>query len=149
MSKRLSLKLTDKNDWLVDAIQTEMDIQNRPSLNNVVENILVSYFKSSDYIKLVEARKIRELESKLNKDHWFSWDYDSDKVIEYGNRKFQTDRKVAWRGDIFLYKGVISIDIFLDAMDQNILIEIQKPEKSINDTIDYIVSETPFIEKKK
>ena len=31
MSKRISLKLTDKNDWLVDAINKEQEQTNRSS----------------------------------------------------------------------------------------------------------------------
>ncbi len=46
MSKRISLKLTDKNDWLVEAINKELEETNRPSFNNMVETILVSYFKA-------------------------------------------------------------------------------------------------------
>ena len=46
MSKRISLKLTDKNDWLVEAINRELEETNRPSFNNMVETILVSYFKA-------------------------------------------------------------------------------------------------------
>ena len=45
MSKRISIKLTDKNDWLLDALEKERVSQNRPSTNNMVETILVSYFK--------------------------------------------------------------------------------------------------------
>jgi len=45
MAKRISLKLTDKNDWLLEAIEKEKKIQNRPSLNNMIETILISYFK--------------------------------------------------------------------------------------------------------
>lgn len=45
MSKRISLKLTNKNDWLVDKITEEKEKQNRPSLNNMVETILVEYFE--------------------------------------------------------------------------------------------------------
>lgn len=45
MSKRISIKLTDKNDWLLDALEKERVLQNRPSTNNMVETILVSYFK--------------------------------------------------------------------------------------------------------
>jgi hypothetical protein len=45
MSKRISIKLTDKNDWLLDALEKERLSQNRPSTNNMVETILVSYFK--------------------------------------------------------------------------------------------------------
>ena len=45
MAKRISLKLTDKNDWLVEAINKEIEETNRPSFNNMVETILVSYFK--------------------------------------------------------------------------------------------------------
>lgn len=48
MSKRISLKLTDKNDWLVEAINKEQEQTNRPSFNNTVENILVSYFKGKE-----------------------------------------------------------------------------------------------------
>ena len=48
MSKRISLKLTDKNDWLVEAINKELGETNRPSFNNMVETILVSYFKAND-----------------------------------------------------------------------------------------------------
>ena len=46
MAKRISLKLTDKNDWLVEAINRELEETNRPSFNNMVETILVSYFKA-------------------------------------------------------------------------------------------------------
>ena len=48
MSKRISLKLTGKNDWLVDAIEKEQEETNRPSFNNTVESILVSYFKEKE-----------------------------------------------------------------------------------------------------
>ena len=48
MSKRISLKLTDKNDWLVEAINKELVETNRPSFNNMVETILVSYFKAKE-----------------------------------------------------------------------------------------------------
>jgi len=48
MSKRISLKLTDKNDWLVEKIEKEQEETNRPSFNNTVENILVSYFKAKE-----------------------------------------------------------------------------------------------------
>jgi hypothetical protein len=48
MSKRISLKLTDKNDWLVEAINNEQINTNRPSFNNMVETILVSYFKAKE-----------------------------------------------------------------------------------------------------
>lgn len=44
MAQRISLKLTDKNDWLVEEIEKEQAKQNRPSFNNMVETILVSYF---------------------------------------------------------------------------------------------------------
>jgi len=47
MSKRISLKLTDKNDWLVDKLNEEKERQNRPSFNNMVETILVEYFEDS------------------------------------------------------------------------------------------------------
>ena len=45
--KRISLKLSNENDWLVDSLEAERVIQNRPSVNNMVETILVSYFKGS------------------------------------------------------------------------------------------------------
>jgi len=48
MAKRISLKLTDKNDWLVEAINKELEETNRPSFNNMVETILVSYFKGKE-----------------------------------------------------------------------------------------------------
>lgn len=48
MSKRISIKLTDKNDWLLDALEKERLSQNRPSTNNMVETILVSYFKKRE-----------------------------------------------------------------------------------------------------
>jgi hypothetical protein len=48
MAKRISLKLTDKNDWLVEAINKEQIRTNRPSFNNMVETILVSYFKAKE-----------------------------------------------------------------------------------------------------
>jgi len=53
MSKRISLKLTDKNDWLVEAINKELEETNRPSFNNMVETILVSYFKGKEKNKNV------------------------------------------------------------------------------------------------
>lgn len=43
--KRISLKLSNENDWLVEKLEAERVIQNRPSVNNMVETILVSYFK--------------------------------------------------------------------------------------------------------
>jgi len=52
MSKRISLKLTDKNDWLVDKLNEEKEKQNRPSFNNMVETILVEYFEG-------QGRKIK------------------------------------------------------------------------------------------
>ena len=52
MSKRISLKLTDKNDWLVDKITEEKEKQNRPSFNNMVETILVEYFEERDKSKM-------------------------------------------------------------------------------------------------
>jgi len=39
MAKRISIKLTDKNDWLFDAIEKERKVQNRPSINNMIETI--------------------------------------------------------------------------------------------------------------
>ena len=48
MAKRISLKLTDKNDWLLEAIEKEKKTQNRPSLNNMIETILISYFKKEE-----------------------------------------------------------------------------------------------------
>lgn len=45
MSKRISLKLTEKNDWLVDKLNEEKERQNRPSFNNMVETILVEYLE--------------------------------------------------------------------------------------------------------
>ena len=45
MSKRISLKLTNKNDWLVDKLNEEKERQNRPSFNNMAETILVEYFE--------------------------------------------------------------------------------------------------------
>lgn len=45
MAKRISIKLTDKNDWLLEAIEKEKKVQNRPSINNMIETILISYFK--------------------------------------------------------------------------------------------------------
>ena len=52
MSKRISIKLTDKNDWLLDALEKERVSQNRPSTNNMVETILVSYFKKGEEKKM-------------------------------------------------------------------------------------------------
>lgn len=44
MSQRISLKLSNENDWLVDAIEQERVKQNRPSQNNMIEHILISFF---------------------------------------------------------------------------------------------------------
>jgi hypothetical protein len=40
--------IEDKNDWLVEAIEKEQEDTNRPSFNNTVESILVSYFKAKE-----------------------------------------------------------------------------------------------------
>ena len=48
MANRISLKLTDKNDWLIEALEKARIEQNRPSTNNMVETILVSYFKAKE-----------------------------------------------------------------------------------------------------
>ena len=42
--ERISLKLSNENDWLIDAIEQERKKQNRPSQNNMIETILVSFF---------------------------------------------------------------------------------------------------------
>lgn len=42
---RISLKLTKGNEWIVSALEKEMKAQCRPSINNMIESILVSYFK--------------------------------------------------------------------------------------------------------
>ena len=60
MANRISLKLTDKNDWLIDAIESERIKQNRPSTNNMVETILVSYFKRG------EEKKNKNVSTKLD-----------------------------------------------------------------------------------
>lgn len=44
MVQRISLKLSNENDWLIDAIEQERKKQNRPSQNNMIETILVSFF---------------------------------------------------------------------------------------------------------
>jgi hypothetical protein len=41
MSKRISLKLTDKNDWLVKAIEKEQEETNRPCYKQAVTYRLV------------------------------------------------------------------------------------------------------------
>ena len=48
MANRISLKLTDKNDWLTKSIEEEKIKQNRPSINNMIETILVSFFKKEN-----------------------------------------------------------------------------------------------------
>lgn len=60
MANRISLKLTDKNDWLVEAIERARIEQNRPSVNNMVETILVSYFLK------VEEKKNKNISTKLD-----------------------------------------------------------------------------------
>lgn len=44
MAQRISLKLSNENDWLIEAIEQERKKQNRPSQNNMIETILVSFF---------------------------------------------------------------------------------------------------------
>ncbi len=44
MAQRISLKLSNENDWLMNAIEQERKKQNRPSQNNMIETILVSFF---------------------------------------------------------------------------------------------------------
>lgn len=45
MAQRISLKLSNANDWLIEAIESERKKQNRPSQNNMIETALVAYFK--------------------------------------------------------------------------------------------------------
>lgn len=45
MAQRISLKLSNENDWLIESIEQERKKQNRPSKNNMIETILVSYFE--------------------------------------------------------------------------------------------------------
>lgn len=59
MAKRISLKLTDKNDWLVEAINKEQTETNRPSFNNTVESILVSYFKGKEKCTNADSENVR------------------------------------------------------------------------------------------
>lgn len=42
--QRISLKLSNENDWIIEALEKERKKQNRPSKNNMVETILVDYF---------------------------------------------------------------------------------------------------------
>lgn len=44
MAQRISLKLSNENDWLIEAIEQERKKQNRPSQNNMIETIIVSFF---------------------------------------------------------------------------------------------------------
>ena len=44
MSIRISIKLTNKNDWVQEAIEKEMEKTGKKK-SRVVENILVKYFK--------------------------------------------------------------------------------------------------------
>lgn len=44
MSQRISLKLSNENDWLIEVIEQERKKQNRPSQTNMIETILVSFF---------------------------------------------------------------------------------------------------------
>jgi hypothetical protein len=62
MSKRISLKLTDKNDWLVDKLNEEKEKQNRPSFNNMVETILVEYFEE-------RGQKIKTVTENVDTKH--------------------------------------------------------------------------------
>jgi hypothetical protein len=55
MAKRISLKLTDKNDWLIEAIEKARIEQNRPSTNNMIETILVAYFKKEEKNKMFKC----------------------------------------------------------------------------------------------
>jgi len=45
MGQRISLKLSNENDWLIESIKQEQKKQNRPSQNNMIETILVSFFE--------------------------------------------------------------------------------------------------------
>jgi hypothetical protein len=51
MAKRISLKLSNENDWLLDSIEDERKKQNRPSQNNMIETILVGFFKKNTKTK--------------------------------------------------------------------------------------------------
>ena len=73
MSKRISLKLTDKNDQLVEAIEKEQEEKNRPSFNNMVETILVSYFKGKEKrIKMLPQMLIRSSSVAMEHNDYIS-----------------------------------------------------------------------------
>lgn len=42
--KRISIRFTKKNAWIREELEKEVNETTRPSLNNVVEAILVEYF---------------------------------------------------------------------------------------------------------
>jgi len=44
MAKRISIKLSNENDWLIEAIEKERVAQIRPSTNNMIETALVNFF---------------------------------------------------------------------------------------------------------
>lgn len=56
--KRISIKLSNENDWLEDAIEQERIKQNRPSQNNMIETILVSFFKERGQ-KIKKKKSVR------------------------------------------------------------------------------------------
>ena len=45
MSKRISLKLTDKNDWLVDKLNEEKEKQNTPNTKTLTIDRKISFIK--------------------------------------------------------------------------------------------------------
>ena len=54
MAHRLSFRISNQNDWLVDAIEKERIEQSRSSVNNTIEAILVSYFNNKKSSKKVK-----------------------------------------------------------------------------------------------
>lgn len=58
MAHRISIKLSNENDWLIDAIEQERKKQNRPSQNNMIETILVSFF-GERWQKKIKNKKLK------------------------------------------------------------------------------------------
>jgi len=57
MAERISLKLSNENDWLIESIEQERKKQNRPSQNNMIETILVSFFEERGKKKNKTAKR--------------------------------------------------------------------------------------------
>jgi hypothetical protein len=144
--RKLTIKISDKNEWLIESLNEEMEFTNRPTIDNMIETILIEYFKSSNYNQKRRELKLTELKSRLNDKYWFSFNIDNKKCVDYEGILYYFNRYSAFRGDHKLLKEDRYAGVLYELYEQKILLEIPTP-KIPDDNLfyDYIESETPFI----